>query len=104
SEMSSVRKSSARCEEPARELFSVSGQFIQFAHGRLGPAVQYGRDQRQDLPAGRQAEHRKHIALDDSLAAKADKLVEGGLGISHTAVRAACHRAQRLGVNLDGLL
>jgi hypothetical protein len=42
-----------------------------------------------ELGPGGETEHGEDIGLGDAQAAEADELVEGGLGIAHTAIGAA---------------
>ena len=51
----------------------------------------------QQLALRREAEHRKHVRLLDLVTAKADELVQRGLGVAHGTLgsRAQWHRARR---------
>ena len=51
--------------------------------------------QLENLVLGRQTKHRKHIRFFNLVSAKADELVQRGLGIAHAALRPASDGLQR---------
>ena len=90
-------------DQPA-EVFATRRQLVQFANRRGAVGRKDRSSQRQQLPLRSEAEHRKHIGLDDVVAAKADELVERGLGVAHAAVGTAGDRVQRGAVNRHAFL
>ena len=90
-------------QQPAQVL-AVFGQFVQLSQRGLHFAGQNGPGQIENLAPRREAEHRKHIALLNLFAAKADELVERGFRVAHSAVGAAGDGVQRRVVDLHFFL
>jgi len=81
-------------EQPSK-VFPVSRQSIQFGQRGLNFTGEDGPAQAQDLTLSGEAEHGKHVRLLDFVTAKADKLVEGGFGVAHGAIRTAGDSLER---------
>ena len=78
----------------------MPGEFVQFTQRGFDFPGQDRARQVQNLTLRRKAEHREHVAFLDFVAAKADELVEGGLGVAHSAIGPAGDGEERLVVNL----
>src|SRR5690349_11180812 len=87
--------------EEAAKVLAVFGQLGEFAQRRFRFALQHRDSKRHDLASGGESEHRENIALDDSIAAEADELVEGGFCVTHSTIRAASDRVQGLRFDLN---
>src|SRR6266581_5916146 len=88
-----------RYEPP--QVLSLMSEIIEQAQGRLDFAVQNGLRQIQKLFLRREAEHGQHVRFLNFLAAKADKLVERGFGITHGPFGAAGDGVKGSRLDLD---
>ena len=81
--------------EQAGQVFALGSQSVELAQRSLGIPLQQGARQRMKMRRGRQSKHRKHVGFLDVVAAEADELIQGGLGIPHAALRTPGDGEQR---------
>ena len=75
--------------DEAAEVLAALREVVQLTERGVHLAREHGAGEREQLCACGEAEHREHVGLGDFIAAKANELIERGLGIAHAAVRAA---------------
>jgi hypothetical protein len=84
--------------EEAGEILAVAGEVFEEAEGLGEAAGEQSLGEVEDLALGDEAEHGEDVVFLDVVAAEADELIEGGLGVAHAAIGAAGDGVEGIGI------
>src|SRR3954471_23829696 len=86
--------------QESAQILAMPCEFVQLAQGSLSVAGQDCVSKRKYLFLCREPEHRENVIFNDAAATETDQLIEGGFGISHSAVGPASNGMQGRFVDL----